>query len=46
MSNVEHFKCDVRRFDNLDSEINSISNQIKPLTDLGLFPQQKAFAIF
>jgi len=33
MSNVEHFKCDVRRFDNLDSEINSISNQIKPLND-------------
>ena len=32
-SNVEHFKCDVRRFDSLDSEIVNVSNQIKPLND-------------
>ena len=31
MASVEHFKCDVRRFDNIDSEINVISEQLKPL---------------
>lgn len=30
---VEHFKCDVRRFDTLDIEIKNINNQIKPLQD-------------
>ena len=27
----DHFKCNVRRYDTLDSEINELSNQIKPL---------------
>jgi len=30
---VEHFKCDVRRFDTLDVEIKNINNQIKPLQE-------------
>ena len=33
MSNsaIDHFKCDVRRFDNIDSEIRTINQQLKPL---------------
>jgi len=32
-SGVEHFKCDVRRFDTLDLEIKSINDKIKPLQE-------------
>ena len=28
---VEHFKCDVRRFDTIDSEIKMINDKLKPL---------------
>ena len=30
-STVDHFKCDVRRFDTIDTEIRSISEKMKPL---------------
>lgn len=30
-STVDHFKCEVRRFDTIDSEIRSISEKMKPL---------------
>ena len=30
-STIDHFKCDVRRFDTIDNEIKSISDKIKPL---------------
>jgi hypothetical protein len=30
-STIDHFKCDVRRFDNLDSEIRNLNQQLKPL---------------
>jgi hypothetical protein len=30
---VEHFKCDVRRFDSIDVEIKGINNKIKPLQE-------------
>jgi len=29
--NVEHFKCDVRRFDSIDLDIKKITDSIKPL---------------
>lgn len=30
-SSIDHFKCDVRRFDTIDSEIRNINEQLKPL---------------
>ena len=30
-TNIDHFKCDVRRFDTIDSEIKKINEQMKPL---------------
>jgi len=30
-STIDHFKCDVRRFDTLDTEIKTITDKIKPL---------------
>ena len=30
-STIDHFKCEVRRFDNIDSEIRTISEKMKPL---------------
>ena len=30
-STIDHFKCDVRRFDTIDSEIRTINTQMKPL---------------
>lgn len=30
-STIDHFKCDVRRFDTIDSEIRTINDQLKPL---------------
>ena len=30
-STIDHFKCDVRRFDTIDSEIHTINQQLKPL---------------
>ena len=30
-SAINHFKCEVRRFDTLDSEIKTINEQMKPL---------------
>tara|TARA_B100001093_G_scaffold189451_1_gene182007 strand:- start:8892 stop:9296 length:405 start_codon:yes stop_codon:yes gene_type:complete len=30
--NIDHFKCDVRRFDTIDSEIKKINDQMKPLS--------------
>ena len=30
-STLDHFKCNVRRFDTIDGEINQIVTQIKPL---------------
>lgn len=30
-SSIDHFKCDVRRFDTIDSEIQNINEQLKPL---------------
>lgn len=30
-NNIDHFKCDVRRFDTIDSEIKKINEQMKPL---------------
>ena len=30
-STVDHFKCDVRRFDTIDTEIRTINEKIKPL---------------
>jgi phosphoenolpyruvate carboxylase len=32
-STLEHFKCDVRRFDSIDSEIKSVNDKMKPLKD-------------
>ena len=32
-SSIEHFKCDVRRFDTIDSEIKEINDKMKPLKD-------------
>jgi len=31
-SNVDHFKCDVRRFDTIDLDIKKINDTIKPLS--------------
>ena len=30
-STIDHFKCEVRRFDTIDSEIRTISEKMKPL---------------
>lgn len=30
-STIDHFKCDVRRFDSIDSEIRTINEKMKPL---------------
>lgn len=30
-STIDHFKCDVRRFDTIDTEIKTINDKIKPL---------------
>jgi hypothetical protein len=30
-STIDHFKCEVRRFDNIDSEIITINEKMKPL---------------
>lgn len=30
-TSIEHFKCDVRRFDTIDNEIKSINDKMKPL---------------
>ena len=30
-SRIDHFKCEVRRFDNIDSEIRTINEKMKPL---------------
>ena len=30
-STVDHFKCDVRRFDTIDTEIRNINEKMKPL---------------
>ena len=30
-STINHFKCDVRRFDTIDTEIRSINDKMKPL---------------
>ena len=30
-STVDHFKCEVRRFDTIDSEIRNINEKMKPL---------------
>ena len=30
---LDHFKCNVRRFDSLDSEIRNIASQMKPLQE-------------
>ena len=30
-STIDHFKCEVRRFDNIDSEIRTINEKMKPL---------------
>ena len=30
-STIDHFKCDVRQFDTIDTEIRSINNKLKPL---------------
>ena len=30
-SSIDHFKCDVRRFDTIDTEINTINQKMKPL---------------
>lgn len=30
-STINHFKCEVRRFDTIDTEIRSISDKMKPL---------------
>jgi len=32
MTSVEHFKCDVRRYDAIDSQIAEINKSIKPLS--------------
>lgn len=32
-SSIEHFKCDVRRFDTIDNEIKEINDKMKPLKD-------------
>ena len=32
-SNIDHFKCDVRQFDTIDSEIRTINDKLKPLQD-------------
>lgn len=32
-TSIEHFKCDVRRFDTIDSEIKGINDKMKPLKD-------------
>lgn len=31
-STIEHFKCDVRRFDSIDSEIRELNEKMKPLS--------------
>jgi predicted nucleic acid-binding Zn-ribbon protein len=31
MSQIDNFKCDVRRYDTIDSEIKNINDRIKPL---------------
>lgn len=30
-STIDHFKCEVRRFDNIDNEIKTINEKMKPL---------------
>ena len=30
-STIDHFKCDVRRFDSIDNEIKTITDKMKPL---------------
>lgn len=30
---IDHFKCDVRRFDTIDVEIKDLNNKMKPLQD-------------
>lgn len=30
-STIDHFRCEVRRFDNIDSEIRTINEKMKPL---------------
>ena len=30
-ASIDHFKCDVRRFDTIDTEIKTINEQLKPL---------------
>ena len=30
-STIDHFKCDVRRFDTIDNEIRTINEKMKPL---------------
>lgn len=30
-SSIDHFKCDVRRFDTIDMEIKQLNEQIKPI---------------
>ena len=32
-STIDHFKCDVRRFDTIDTEIKEINKKMKPLQD-------------
>jgi len=32
-NNIDHFKCDVRRFDTLDNEIKELNDKMKPLQD-------------
>ena len=32
-TNVEHFRCDVRRFDSIDTEIKQINDKMKPLQE-------------
>ena len=32
-TSIEHFKCDVRRFDTIDGEIKTINDKMKPLKD-------------
>ena len=30
-ASIDHFKCDVRRFDTIDNEIRTINEKLKPL---------------
>ena len=32
-TSIDHFKCEVRRFDTIDNEIKHINDQMKPLHD-------------